>query len=126
MLIAGWRVAYQASAEVVHSHGFTMQEEFSRYFDIGVHHSRERRIMDRFGRAEGEGLAFVKSELSYLWRVQATRIPFALLRNMNKWMSYHIGRNKRMLPLSLKKALSAQPNFWTDEVQKFGTKRSFP
>jgi rhamnosyltransferase len=60
MLMTGWRVAYQSSAEVVHSHSFKMREEFSRYFDIGVHHYRERQIMDHFGRAEGEGLAFVK------------------------------------------------------------------
>ncbi len=126
MLMAGWRVAYQSSAEVVHSHCFKMREEFSRYFDIGVHHYRERQIMDHFGRAEGEGLAFVKSELRYLWRVSPTRIPLALLRNLNKWVSYHIGRKERMLPLSLKIALSAQANFWTDEVQGRKIKRLLP
>jgi rhamnosyltransferase len=117
MLMAGWRVAYQANAEVFHSHSFSLRQEASRYFDIGVHHHRERQIMDHFGRAEGEGLAFVKSELKYLWSVRRSSIPLAFLRNLNKWVSYHLGRNERMLPLSFKKALSAQANFWNDEVQ---------
>jgi rhamnosyltransferase len=116
MLMAGWKVAYEAKAEVVHSHRFSLREESSRYFDIGVHHHRERQIMDHFGRAEGEGIAFVKSELNYLWNVRRRSIPLACLRNLNKWVSYHLGRNERMLPLSFKRALSAQSNFWTDEV----------
>jgi rhamnosyltransferase len=131
MLMAGWKSAYQAEAEVVHSHSFSLSQEFARYFDIGVHHYRERHVMDHFGRAEGEGLAFVKSEFRFLWSTDRWSIPRAFLRNLNKWGSYHLGRKERMLPLWFKKALSAQPNFWIDEVgwrrRKPGSRRStFP
>ena len=38
MLIKGWRIAYRGDAEVIHSHGYTIAEEFRRYFDVGVFH----------------------------------------------------------------------------------------
>jgi hypothetical protein len=47
------------------------------------------------------------------------------LRNLNKWISYHLGRNERMLPLSFKRALSAQANFWADEVPWKRAKKSW-
>jgi rhamnosyltransferase len=117
MLMAGWRIAYQAEAMVIHSHSFNLRQEFARYFDIGVHHHRELQIMDHFGRAEGEGLAFAKSELKFLWSVSRAYIPLALLRNLNKWVGYQFGRHESMLPLSLKERISAQPNFWNDELK---------
>ena len=42
MLMEGWRIAYRGDAEVVHSHGYTVAEEFRRYFDVGVFHGRNR------------------------------------------------------------------------------------
>ncbi len=123
MLIAGWKIGYQAKAEVFHSHSFSLRQEFARYFDIGVHHQRERHIMDLFGSAESEGLAFIRSEFRFLWSVDRRRIPLAFVRNLNKWLSYHVGRNERMLPLCVKKAISAQPNFWNDEVHWQGSRK---
>jgi len=117
MLMAGWKIAYEAEAQVYHSHRLSLKQEFSRYFDIGVHHHRERHIMDCFGRAEGEGLAFVKSELRFLWKVQPSRIPVAMLRNFNKWIGYRLGRKEASLPMAFKRAVSAQPNFWVDNAQ---------
>jgi rhamnosyltransferase len=116
MLMAGWKIAYQADAKVIHSHNFNLRQEFSRYFDIGVHHHRERKNMAYFGRAEGEGLSFVKSEFQFLWRERRQYIPLAFLHNLNKLVSYHLGRKERMLPRTLKKKLSAQSNFWSDEL----------
>ena len=41
LLLAGWKAAYVAEAQVYHSHAFTIADEFRRYFDIGVCHRRE-------------------------------------------------------------------------------------
>jgi rhamnosyltransferase len=115
MLMAGWRVAYQADATVIHSHPLSMRQEFSRYFDIGVHHGRERWLLDEFGGAEGEGRNFVASQMRFLMNARPALIPVALIRNMSKFVSYHLGRNEAYLPETLKEALSAQPNFWRDK-----------
>jgi len=116
MLMCGWKIAYQANAEVFHSHSFSLRQEFSRYFDIGVHHARERQLMEQFGRVEGEGVAFVKSELKFLWRTRPAYIPLALVRNFNKWVGYQMGKNEQALPNFVKKSFSSQANFWNAQL----------
>ncbi len=112
MLVAGWRVAYQADATVIHSHNLTMLEEIRRYFDIGVQHSVDRWLLETFGGASGEGLAFLRSELQYLRQTSPQLIPIAMVRNVGKWCSYKLGLHENRLPMALKKRLSAQPNYW--------------
>lgn len=115
MLVAGWAVAYQADATAIHSHGFTLGEEFSRYFDIGVHHAREPWILETFGRAAGEGKAFVISEASFLLKRRPSLIPWSIVRTANKLFAYHLGKYERFVPFALKRAVSAQKGFWLEE-----------
>ena len=112
MLLAGWNIAYCAEAEVVHSHPLTLRQEFCRYFDIAVHHSRERWLIEEFGKAGGEGFIFVLSELRYLLNTAPQLIPIAFLRNLSKWVAYQAGLRESLMPLKLKRALSNQPTYW--------------
>ena len=115
MLIAGWKVSYQAEATAIHSHPLTIRQEFSRYFDIGVHHGRENWILEKFGGAGGEGWKFVSSQARYLLQHQWTLLPLATLRNASKWISYQLGRHENRLSQQMKRKLSAQTQFWADE-----------
>lgn len=115
MLMAGMKVAYQADATVIHSHDFTLKQEFSRYFDIGVHHGSERWIVDEFGRAEGEGKKFFLSEIRFLLKSAPGLLPVAAIRSASKWCAYQIGRHEGYLPHRLKVALSAQQWFWAND-----------
>jgi rhamnosyltransferase len=115
MLLSGWKIAYQGEAKVIHSHPLTFAQEFSRYFDIGVHHSQERWLLDEFGRPGGNGRRFVASQMHYLWRVCPSQIPLAMARNMSKWCAYKLGLHERYLHIGLKRAISAQSNFWCNE-----------
>lgn len=112
MLMCGWALAYQADAEVIHSHGMGLRSEFSRYFDIAVHHSREEWILKAFGRVEGEGAHFLLSELRYLWSHSPNLIPVAFVKNALKMLGYQAGLREKFLPLWLKKRFSAQKRFW--------------
>ncbi len=118
MLMAGWKLGYQAEATVIHSHAFTVWQEFSRYFDIGVHHGREQWLMEAFGHAGSEGLAFVQSELRYLLQTNPALIPLAVLRTATKWMAYQLGRKEEHLSLGVKGMLSGQPGFWQEDWEK--------
>ncbi len=118
MLMAGWKLGYQAGATVVHSHAFTVRQEFARYFDIGVHHGREKWLMEAFGQAGSEGRAFVQSEMRYLLRTNPALIPAAVLRTGTKWLGYQLGRKEEHLPRTLKGALSGQPGFWQDDWEQ--------
>ncbi len=112
MLMTGWSVAYCADAEVIHSHQLGFRAEFSRYFDIAVHHSRERWILDEFGQPGGEGALFILSEFRYLLNKDVKKIPQAAARNVSKWLAYQTGLRERYLPLWAKRMLSAQPLYW--------------
>lgn len=113
MLLQGWTVCYRADACVYHSHDYTLGEEFRRYFDTGVFHQQAPWIRERFGEAEGEGMRYLRSELSYLWREAPQRIPSAIIRNIAKFLGFRLGRLERVLPRSLKRRLSMNRGYWT-------------
>jgi rhamnosyltransferase len=113
MLLADWKIAYCAEAQVYHSHDYTYLQEFNRYFDIGVFHSRESWIREKFGQAEGEGLKFVLSEAKYLidsgkWYL----LPSAFIRTCLKYLGYRLGMREKSLPVKIKKYLSMHKRFW--------------
>lgn len=112
MLAAGWHVRYVAKAEVYHSHNYTIGEDFRRYFDIGVLHGSHPGLLARFGAPEGEGLRFLRSELSYLRRTAPRLIPSALARTGAKYLGYRLGRNERSLPTALKRRVCMNRGYW--------------
>ncbi|HZQ42561.1 MAG TPA: glycosyltransferase family 2 protein [Acidobacteriaceae bacterium] len=114
LLMAGSKIAYVADASVRHSHPYTWSQEFSRYFDIGVLHSRERWLHESFGGTGGEGKRFVVSEISYLRREDPLRIPSALIRTGLKLLGYKLGRSEKNLPLGMKRRLSMHGQFWIE------------
>jgi rhamnosyltransferase len=118
MLLAGWKVAYCAEAQVYHSHGYGYLEEFRRYFDTGVFHAREPWIRNTFGRAGREGLRFVRSELKFLWPAHFYLIPSAIVRSFAKIIAFKLGGWERRLPLWLKASLSMNKNFWVSEPSR--------
>lgn len=113
MLLEGWQLAYCAEAQAYHSHDYTAAQEFRRYFDTGVFHAREGWLKDRFGKAEGEGLRFIRSEFSYLRRTGNTCLwPFAFWRTLAKYLGYKLGQKERCLPRSFKRKLSMHQRYW--------------
>lgn len=112
MLQSGWKVAYVAEASVYHSHDYSLMEEMRRYFDIGVMHARERWLLTRLGKPEGEGMRFVRSEIRYLIHHSPWLIPYSLARTVFKYMAYRLGRVESVLPVWLKRSMSMHKRFW--------------
>ncbi len=112
LLMSGWKVTYQADAVAVHSHPIRLRQEFSRYFDTGVHHAREDWLQKTFGEAKTEGKLFLKSELQYLGAHAPHFIPLALFRTMNKLIGYRLGKLQQYLPFAISRRLSGHPHFW--------------
>lgn len=109
---AGWKTAYVADALVRHSHDYTIGEEFRRYFDIGVLHSRESWLNEQFGSASGEGRRFVLSELKYLLGHGPQHIPSAMTRTLAKYLGYKIGRRESRIAPRLKHRLGMNRQYW--------------
>jgi rhamnosyltransferase len=116
LLLAGLKVAYVAEAQVYHSHAFTIEEEFRRYFDIGVCHRREPWLRKRFGRPVSEGGRYVRSELRYLVPRHPHLVPAALLRTFTKALGYQLGLRGTWLGKEWSRKLSYQRSFWDRET----------
>lgn len=113
LLLAGYKIAYAADAVVYHSHNHTACQEFKRYFDIGVFHRCEGWILEEFGRAEGEGLAYVWSAAGYLVRKgKYLLLPELAIRTAMKFAGYNLGRLHQKLPRPLIKRMSMQKDWW--------------
>lgn len=119
VLLKGWHVQYAAAARVVHSHSYSVFEEFKRYFDIGVFYGRERWINEIYGYASGEGLRFVKSEINALLAAQQWyRIPEALLRSALKISGYKLGQIENYIPVLIKRNISMFSGYWQKNDSK--------
>jgi len=115
MLIANWKIVYQAEAIAIHSHPFSMRQEFARYFDTGVHHGRAPWLLQAFGGAGEEGRSFVVSQMKFLLDAKPSMVPEAMIRNMSKWFGYQLGLREKYLPFAAKKRLSGYRHFWEGE-----------
>lgn len=116
LILKGAHVAYVAGAQVVHSHGYSIAEEFRRYFDIGVLHAREKDLLAKFGSVGGAGRNFVVGELRYLLARAPWLIPEALVRTLSKFVAYKIGGMEQRLPLQAKRHLSMNGRYWQTAV----------
>ncbi|WP_114193569.1 glycosyltransferase family 2 protein [Edaphovirga cremea] len=111
-VLAGYKIAYVADANVRHSHNYTPVEEFKRYFDIGVFHSDESWIRESFGGAGGEGKKFIFSEMLFLLKNAPLWIPVACVNNFSKIIGYKLGQNYRRIPAGLRRKLSMHKRYW--------------
>jgi rhamnosyltransferase len=117
LLLEGHSIAYVSEAQVTHSHSYSPIQEFQRYFDIGVFHTKESWILDTFGKVEGEGLKYIKSEFSYLLKQYAYfRIPEFFIRNGLKYLGYKLGNKYRSLPKKLIKQISMHNTWWDNHA----------
>lgn len=112
LLMAGWKIAYEARATVIHSHPLTVRQEFQRYFDIGSQHARERWMLDACGRAGNEGAKFLRSEMQYLSQHAKRSIPLAALRTASKLAAYRLGLLSPKLPRALNRKLATHAEVW--------------
>lgn len=63
LLEAGFTIAYEADAVVIHSHNFKWKETVSRYRAMGAFYAREKQLFRQFGKSEREGLRLLLYQL---------------------------------------------------------------
>ena len=109
ILDGGWKIVYEPNAAVYHSHEYPASMLFRRYFDIGVVFRRLRiwdgtvsvSMRQTGWRLFWERLSLVPQRDD--WRELGTTAFYDLL----KYAGLQLGKNERLLPLSVKKRLSA-------------------
>lgn len=120
-ILAGYKIAYVGDAAVYHSHGYTLAQEFRRYFDNGAFYSREKWILKAFGAAEGSGKAYVLSEMRYLIRKAPWLLPLSGITVLVKYLGYRFGSMESRIPANWKIHLSMNKTFWRKEIAQLNS-----
>ena len=95
---AGYGVAYEAEARVIHSHNYTGRQQLRRNFDLGVSQAQHPEIF-RGVPSEGEGLRLIKKTIGFLLRRGKLHlIPALIWQSGCKYLGYLLGKNYRKLP----------------------------
>jgi len=112
LLENGNAIAYAADSVVVHSHSYTLREQFARNFDIGVFFAQRGHDLP-LTRTSEEGLRYLRGLIRHLMRSGSwDGIPVALADTAVRFIAYQIGRRERLLPLPIKRSWSMHKRFW--------------
>lgn len=115
LFAAGERVCYVGAAEVVHSHDYTLQQQFRRHFDIGTFFTEAGEALPG-ARLGGEGLRFAVGQMRYLARLgKWEQLPHAVGDLGARWLGFQLGRRHSLFPLALKKKLSMHSYHWNQK-----------
>ncbi len=112
LLARGNAVEYQPKAVVRHSHAYTLHQQFSRYFDIGVFFHRSRAEVAA-GNSGSAGMTFVRALLAKLCAEgHSAWVPHAFADIGVRFLGFHLGKRERFLPRSVVLACTMHRHFW--------------
>lgn len=109
---AGYGIAYEAKARVVHSHNYTNMEQLHRNFDLGVSQADHPEVFAGIP-SEAEGKKLVLATTKHLKQNHRIwELPGFCLQCAFKYAGYLLGKNYRKLPRKLILALTSNKEFW--------------
>lgn len=112
---AGYGIAYEAQARVVHSHNYTNMQQLRRNFDLGVSQAEHPEVFAEVP-AEAEGKRLVAATFRYMKRKKTLyRFPGFCIQCGFKYAGYRLGKNYRKLPRKWVLALTAGKDYWNEE-----------
>lgn len=117
-IYAGYKVAYAADARVMHSHDYTLKQQFMRNFDIGVclriyeNHFEHLKVS-----SEGAKMAkWVMREL--LKKGKAGSLIYYVFECSSKLLGNKLGMNYHKLPVGLVRSCSLNQQYWNKLQQQ--------
>ena len=108
---AGYKVAYAAKAQVIHSHNYSGLRQISRNFDLAVSQADHPEIFSGVS-SEGEGIRLVKQTASYLAKRRPWLLPALIWQSGCKYLGYRLGKRYKSLPLGLILRLTDNKEYW--------------
>lgn len=112
---AGFGIAYEAQARVVHSHNYTNMQQLRRNFDLGVSQAEHPEVFAKVP-AEAEGKRLVAATFRYMKKKKKLyRFPGFCIQCGFKYVGYRLGKNYRKLPRKWVLALTAGKDYWNEE-----------
>ena len=112
-LLAGYCIAYDPDAAVVHSHNYNMITVFRRYFDSGVSFDQMRKIGGFSPKILRGGTKYVRQEMEFMRRNGYREwIPQAIVYNISKFLGVTIGKKYWLLPKFVRRMCSSHRAYW--------------
>lgn len=109
---AGYRIAYEAEACVIHSHHYTNLQQLRRNFDLGVSQADHPEVFADVP-SESEGKKLVRETWRYLKKEnRRRRFPGFCIQCGFKYTGYLLGKNYRKLPKSWVLAITTNREYW--------------
>lgn len=114
----GYATKYVAESEVVHSHSYTVLQQFKRSFDIGAFFADSYQEMQGAA-VGGEGLRFVVGQAKYVVSQGRPGLLFRVFfEAAARFLAFQLGKQHRRLPLHLKKKLSMHSYHWDQSKEQ--------
>lgn len=114
----GLRIAYCATAQVIHSHNYTGAQQFHRNFDLGVSQADHPEVFEGVP-SESEGIRMVRLTAGHLKRIGKSRkIPGLIYVSGCKYLGYLLGKHYRRLPKRLVLACTMNKAYWKNQEEK--------
>lgn len=108
----GYKIAYVAEAEVIHSHNYNAVEQFHRNFDLAVSQVDNPQIFAGI-RSEKEGVRLVMNTAKHLLKVKRPWLLAALVTtSAGKILGYKFGQNYRRLSQGFILKCTMNPSYW--------------
>lgn len=109
---AGYYVAYAADARVVHSHNYSLKQQFSRNFDLAVSQKQHPEIFSHVS-SEAEGIKLLKGAVFYLCSIRKPWLVFSLCAQCAaKYMGYFLGKHYERLSRKQILRCTASRDYW--------------
>lgn len=109
-IMSGYTVAYAAEARVIHSHNYTMAQQFHRNFDLAVSQQQHPEIFEQVS-SESEGMRLVLQTAKHLCKLGKPWLVVMLgFQSAAKYAGYFMGKRyerlsrKRILKYTMNKA----------------------
>lgn len=117
LIRAGYTIAYESRAQVVHAHNYTNLQQLRRNFDLGVSQADHPEVFGAI-HSESEGKRLVASA----WRSMKARrklclFPGFCLQCAFKYAGYLLGKHYRKLPRPLILKITTNKEYWRQNTQ---------
>ena len=108
----GFYVAYAEGAQVIHSHNYSVMQQFHRNFDLAVSQTAHPEIFEQIS-SEAEGMKLVKSTVRYLCRIgKPYLIGKLLVQCAGRYAGYFFGKRWRRLGKKQILWCTMNRNYW--------------
>ena len=111
-LRAGYFVEYVVDACVVHSHNYSVRQQFHRNFDLAVSQAQHPEIFEQVS-SEAEGMKLVVNTMRHLCRIGKPWLIWVLfLQSVGKYAGYFLGKRYRRLSRKRILRYTMSPDYW--------------